>query len=515
MPGLAGHRRPARARCGEGCRDRPDRSRAGVRLLRGSSPRRGAAGTPAAGGAGTLPAAARVPLRPRAGPARLRTRPDRLGGGGARRAAAAPRHLRASAPGVRAATTARRRRPRSGCSTWSTRKGSRSPGWGWRTVRSPPSSAARATGGAGTGRGTDPDRAGGAGGGVPGAVARRVAGCPGAGQTAPSAGRAHARRLRPLCPRTMCSAGSARTAGTCTPWPRGATAGRWWPAPRRRSWTASSSSSPRSTASTRSPSPSAHRPAASSRSSRPRNWCARRIRVEVVSESGEVSQRSWLHPRSFTAADVVDRVRWQLQGGQAADSGLSSPVSRVRVTPEAVDAIGNHEDGLWGTGPDERIHHGALPRAEHARPRRGAHRGGGRRAHRWPTGRTWWRGATGRRRRRPPAAAVARAAAHPGAGDRVRDAASGARAHRRRAMPCGSTIAATLTAPPGAVLGGRHRHAAAAGDRVGGAVAGSRSGGGMPLRRGAVNRFQIVDSDGTAWLLVLEGEHWWAEARYD
>jgi protein ImuB len=31
----------------------------------------------------------------------------------------------------------------------------------------------------------------------------------------------------------------------------------------------------------------------------------------------------------------------------------------------------------------------------------------------------------------------------------------------------------------------------------------------------AVNRFQIVDSDGTAWLLVLEGEHWWAEARYD
>ena len=29
------------------------------------------------------------------------------------------------------------------------------------------------------------------------------------------------------------------------------------------------------------------------------------------------------------------------------------------------------------------------------------------------------------------------------------------------------------------------------------------------------NRFQLVDEEGTGWLLVLEGESWWAEARYD
>jgi protein ImuB len=82
------------------------------------------------------------------------------------------------------------------------------------------------------------------------------------------------------------------------------------------------------------------------------------LRIEIDSESGEVSERSWLHPRSFTAADVVDRVRWQLQGSGEVDTGLTSGITRVRVLPEAVDAIGHHEVGLFGGGPDERIHHG-------------------------------------------------------------------------------------------------------------------------------------------------------------
>jgi len=30
-----------------------------------------------------------------------------------------------------------------------------------------------------------------------------------------------------------------------------------------------------------------------------------------------------------------------------------------------------------------------------------------------------------------------------------------------------------------------------------------------------VHRFQIVDHDGCAWLLVRDGDGWWAEARYD
>ena len=29
------------------------------------------------------------------------------------------------------------------------------------------------------------------------------------------------------------------------------------------------------------------------------------------------------------------------------------------------------------------------------------------------------------------------------------------------------------------------------------------------------SRFQVVDGEGMAWLLVLDGEGWWAEGRYD
>ncbi len=82
------------------------------------------------------------------------------------------------------------------------------------------------------------------------------------------------------------------------------------------------------------------------------------LRIEVTDESGRVSERSWLHPRLFSAADVVDRVRWQLQGSGSIESGLGSPIARVLVEPEAVDDIGHHEEGLWGGGADERIHHG-------------------------------------------------------------------------------------------------------------------------------------------------------------
>ncbi|WP_431277084.1 DNA polymerase Y family protein [Leifsonia poae] len=82
------------------------------------------------------------------------------------------------------------------------------------------------------------------------------------------------------------------------------------------------------------------------------------LRIEVTDERGRMSERTWLHPRLFSAPDVVDRVRWQLQGSGAIDSGLGSPIMRVLVAPEAVDDIGHHEDGLWGGGADERIHHG-------------------------------------------------------------------------------------------------------------------------------------------------------------
>jgi protein ImuB len=119
------------------------------------------------------------------------------------------------------------------------------------------------------------------------------------------------------------------------------------------------------------------------------------LRVEIDTERDEPRSRQWRHPRWFSAADVVDRVRWQLQGtstrastghgsggqasggqasgGQASDaqgsdgqgSGsagglageLTSGVVRVRLIPDEVAPTGAYQDGLWGDqAPDERIH---------------------------------------------------------------------------------------------------------------------------------------------------------------
>lgn len=87
------------------------------------------------------------------------------------------------------------------------------------------------------------------------------------------------------------------------------------------------------------------------------------VSILVTTEDGVITERSWRHPRWFTAADLIDRVRWQLQGDGRAGSGLAAGIVRVVLSPDRVDAVTNHEDGLWGTGPDERIHH-ALTRVQ-------------------------------------------------------------------------------------------------------------------------------------------------------
>lgn len=232
------------------------------------------------------------------------------------------------------------------------------------------------------------------------------------------------------------------------------------------------------------------------------------IRVALHSDSGEASEREWLHPRSFTPADVVDRVRWQLQGSSVVDAGLSSGVTRVTISPEAVDAIGNHESGLWGSGPDERIHHG-LSRVQSML---------GHGAVLMPSvggGRTLL--------------------------DRQQLVAWGDRpvAGRSTAEPWPGQLPHPL---PGTVFAARHAvhvlgqsgHPVAIDERglINSAPASLTSGsqtltltawaGPWPLDErwwaqtaGRSWRFQAVDHTGCAWLLVLDGGGWWAEARYD
>jgi protein ImuB len=85
------------------------------------------------------------------------------------------------------------------------------------------------------------------------------------------------------------------------------------------------------------------------------------LRVEVETERDEPGSRQWRHPRWFSAPDVVDRVRWQLQGTRTTTGGpaqeLTSEVVRIRLVPDEVAPTGAYQDGLWGDqAPDERIH---------------------------------------------------------------------------------------------------------------------------------------------------------------
>lgn len=85
-----------------------------------------------------------------------------------------------------------------------------------------------------------------------------------------------------------------------------------------------------------------------------------RVRITVFFDNHQKHQRLWLHPRFFTASELVDRVRWQLE--QCSREGLFSgdfPPRVIRVCYETFspeDRVA-HEPGLWGAGPDARVHH--------------------------------------------------------------------------------------------------------------------------------------------------------------
>ncbi|HEY8590625.1 MAG TPA: DNA polymerase Y family protein, partial [Naasia sp.] len=235
------------------------------------------------------------------------------------------------------------------------------------------------------------------------------------------------------------------------------------------------------------------------------------VRIEVTDERGGLSERTWLHPRSFTAAEVVDRVRWQLQGTGAIDSGLGSPIARVRILPASVDAASGHEEGLWGAAPDERIHHG-LSRVQSMLGHEAvltATIGGGRMLAERQVLVPWGD--------RP---LVERDAARPWPGALPGPAPATVFPERR---------ACSLLAPDGSPVTVDERGAVSApparfaAPGTGRAVAVQAWAGPWPVeerwwdaeRGRSVSRFQVVGEDGEAWLLLLEDGTWWAEAHYD
>ena len=97
-----------------------------------------------------------------------------------------------------------------------------------------------------------------------------------------------------------------------------------------------------------------------------RQLVATGVRVEAESDGVVCSSRVWLHPRHFSARDLVDRVHWQLQSASVGgslrarkDSGaVRAPIERVRFLPEVVEPAAAHGEALWGAASDDLVERG-------------------------------------------------------------------------------------------------------------------------------------------------------------
>ena len=101
-----------------------------------------------------------------------------------------------------------------------------------------------------------------------------------------------------------------------------------------------------------------------------RQLVATGVRVEAESDGVVCSARTWLHPRHFSARDLVDRVHWQLQSaGSTSGPGGSlrarkqsgevrAPIELVRFVPEVVESAAAHGEALWGSASDDLVERG-------------------------------------------------------------------------------------------------------------------------------------------------------------
>jgi protein ImuB len=129
----------------------------------------------------------------------------------------------------------------------------------------------------------------------------------------------------------------------------------------------------------RPPAPSSRSPTggsstpSTSRSSRCRRWCSSpsssptelaadlaaegrvctRLLVEAETEHGERTERTWYRDGGMSAAAMVERVRWQLDGwvgaaGPAAGDHRRHRIVLVRLVPDEVRGDDGVQIGLWG-----------------------------------------------------------------------------------------------------------------------------------------------------------------------
>jgi protein ImuB len=86
-----------------------------------------------------------------------------------------------------------------------------------------------------------------------------------------------------------------------------------------------------------------------------------RLVIEAVTGQAEELSRTWRHDGTLTAADVADRVRWQLEGWLTQPDRPTAGIVRLRLAPDGIVEHSGFQLGLWGgTGEGRHRAHRAL-----------------------------------------------------------------------------------------------------------------------------------------------------------
>ncbi len=91
------------------------------------------------------------------------------------------------------------------------------------------------------------------------------------------------------------------------------------------------------------------------------------LELQALTENGEETVRRWRHAGVLSALDVVDRIRWQLEGWRGG-TGASRPtggIARLRLVPVDTVPTGTHQRALWGgSGVEDERAYRALARVQ-------------------------------------------------------------------------------------------------------------------------------------------------------
>jgi protein ImuB len=94
------------------------------------------------------------------------------------------------------------------------------------------------------------------------------------------------------------------------------------------------------------------------------------LELQALTENGEETVRRWRHAGVLSSVDVLDRIRWQLEGwlhGRDRSVGArpSGGVNRLRLVPIETVPTGAHQRALWGgSGVEDERAHRALARVQ-------------------------------------------------------------------------------------------------------------------------------------------------------